>query len=135
MLKQNPKTIPGQSGFTVIEVLITLFMIGASLVLFQATTNSIILNRQGGYKEIALRIADKKIQTIRTTPFASIPASGSFADPALASLPNGQANLTVTDASATLKDVTVTVSWTHYTGTGTSEIKLQTYVLQGGLGQ
>ena len=124
-----------QIGFSVIEVLITLFMIAVSLILFQATANAIVLNKYGRYKEIALRIADKKIETVRTTAFASIPASGSFADAQLSSLPNGQATITTTDLTATLKDVVVTVTWTKPSGSGTQQVQLETYISSGGLGQ
>jgi prepilin-type N-terminal cleavage/methylation domain-containing protein len=124
-----------QHGFTVIEVLITLFVIAASLMIFQASSRTIILNRQSEYREIALRIADKKLQSIRTTPFANIPTSGSFSDPALSNLPDAQASLTVANTSDSLKDVTVTVTWTNPSANKTESINLQTIIMQGGIGQ
>jgi Tfp pilus assembly protein PilV len=130
----KPKT-KRQAGFSVIEVLITLFMVGVTLMLFQATANSIVLNKYGRYREVALRIADQKIQTVRTTSFASIPASGSFSDPQLSLIPSGAANLTVTDINDDLKDVQVIVTWRSPNNNSTQQIQLQTYVSRGGLGQ
>lgn len=124
-----------QSGFTVIEVLITLFMIGVTVMLFQATANSVVLNKYGRYREIALRIADKKIQTTRTTAFASIPATGSFTDSALSTLPNGQATMTTTDINDNLKDVRIVITWLRPDNSSTQQVQLQTYIYRGGLGQ
>jgi Tfp pilus assembly protein PilV len=124
-----------QQGFSVIEVLITLFMIGATLMLFQATANAIVLNKYGRFREIALRVADKKIQSLRTTAFTQLPESGSFTDSQLASIPDGQASLTITEISPTLKDVSVDVTWTNPQNDGTQQVHLQTFVGSGGLGQ
>ncbi len=124
-----------QDGLTVIEVVITLFIIGVTLVLFAVAANSIVLNKSSKYKEIALRIADQKIQTVRNASFSSIPASGTFSDPQLSSLPNGQGNITVSDISATLKNVAVVVTWTNPKTQGTQQIQIQTYMASGGLGQ
>ncbi len=124
-----------QKGFGLIEVIVTLFLITVTLLLFQATANSIILNKYSRYREIALRIADQKLQDLRTTPYAELPSTGSFADPQLSSLPNGQAAITVADLNTRLKDVTVTVTWNNPNGSGTQRIRLQTYIDQGGLGK
>lgn len=124
-----------QSGFSIIEVLITLFMVGVTLLLFQATANAIILNRYARYREVALRIADKEIQTLRTTPFASLPASGSFADSLMSTIPSGQGSLTITDLNSSLKNVTVTVTWKNPRGNTSQRLQLQTYISKGGLGQ
>jgi prepilin-type N-terminal cleavage/methylation domain-containing protein len=124
-----------QSGFTVIEVLIALFMIGVTVMLFQATANSVVLNKYGRYREIALRIADKKIQTVRTTAFASIPATGSFADPLLSTIPSGTAVMTTTDINNNLKDVRIVITWRRPDNSSTQRVQLQTYIYRGGLGQ
>lgn len=117
------------------EVVVTLFLIGVTLLLFQVTAKSLVLNKYNRYREVALRIADKELQTLRTTPFASLPSSGSFSDSLLSTLPNGQGAITITDINSRLKDVTVTVSWNNTSGTATQSIRLQTYIDQGGLGK
>jgi prepilin-type N-terminal cleavage/methylation domain-containing protein len=124
-----------QAGFSVIEVLITLFIIGVTLILYQTASRSIILNRYGRYREVALRIADQKIQTLRTTPFASLPSSGPFSDPQLGIIPQGTGTVTLTDENSRLKRVTVLVTWRNPQGTGIDRVQLDTYITQGGLGQ
>lgn len=124
-----------QSGFSILEVLISLLIIGAGLVIYTASTNSVILNKNTRHSEIALRIAATKIDSLRTTPFASLPGSGSFTDPSLASLPNGQANLTVSDFNAKTKEITVVVSWLEPGSNPSHSVSLNTLITQGGLGQ
>ncbi len=124
-----------QSGLSIVEVIITLFIIGVMLILFQATSNTVILNRYGRYKEIALRIADQKIQNMRLTAFTALPLSGTFSDPLLASIPQGAGTIMVTDENARLKRVVVVVKWKSPKGTGTQQVELDTFIAQGGLGQ
>ncbi len=105
------------------------------LILYQATSQSVVLNRYGRFKEIALRIADQKIQVMRTTAYASLPASGTFTDPLLSSIPQGAGTITVSDENARLKRVSVLVKWKSPQGSGTQQVQLDTFIAQGGLGQ
>lgn len=124
-----------EQGFGIIEVVVTLFIIAVTLLLFESTANSIILNRYGRYRETALRIADKEMQTLRANTFADLPPSGSFSDPLLSSLPDAQAQLDIADVSNLLKDVTVTVSWVNPDSSNRQQVQLRTYITQGGIGQ
>lgn len=124
-----------QAGLSIVEVVITLFIIGVTLILYQATSRTVILNRFSRYKEIGLRIADQQVQTLRTTAFASLPASGTFTSPLLSSLPQGTATMTLTDENVRLKRVIVTVSWKNPQGPGMQQVQLATFIAQGGLGQ
>ncbi len=122
-------------GFTIIEVVISLLIVAAGLVIYSSSANSVILNRNTRHQEIALRIAVTKIDDLRTTPFASLPASGSFTDPLLSSLPSGQANLTVSDLNSKTKQITVAVSWQESGSNPSHTVSLNTLITQGGLGQ
>ncbi len=133
MRRHTNKT--NQTGFTLIEVLVTILLIGVTLVIYHGTSQSVVLNKWSRYKEIALRIADQKVQTLRTTSYSSIPASGTFTDPLISSLPDGAGTITVTDLNTKTKDVVVTVTWSNPQGTGTQQVQLETYITQGGLGQ
>lgn len=122
------------SGFSIIEVVITIAMVGLMLVVYQTSANTVVLNKGSNYQEIALRIASSKLQTLRTQPYASLPASGAFADSLLSSLPQGQGTLTVTDYNAKTKQIKATVSWRNPKGK-TQQVNLETLITQGGLGQ
>lgn len=133
---QTKQRKPNQRGLSIIEVVITLFIIGVTLLLYQTTSRTVVLNRFNRYKEIGLRIADAKVQGIRTVPFASIPSSGAFNDPLMSSIPGGSGTITVTDENQRLKRVEVTVSWQNpQQGSATQQVQLTTFVAQGGLGQ
>ncbi len=127
--------LQSQKGFTIVEVLVTIFLIVTSLMLYQATTKAVLFNRTAKYKEVALRIADKKLQSIRATAFASIPASGTFSDSLLNDIPDGAGTITVTALNLYTKDVKVKVSWTNPQTRTTQDIELETYISQWGLGQ
>lgn len=128
-MKKNLST----AGTTLIEILLAIFIIGTTFVLFQASVNTVLLNRSVKNQEQALRIAQTKIESLRNTNYANLPASGSFQDPALASLRNGQGAVTVVALGINTKEITVTVTWTgQYSGVGRS-VTLKTIITQGGL--
>ena len=112
-----------------------MFLIGATLVIYHATSQTVLVNRWSRYKEIALRIADQKVQNLRTTAYGSLPTTGTFSDPLLSSIPGGVGTITMTALNSKTKDVKVTVTWDDPQGTGTRQVELETYITQGGLGQ
>ncbi len=124
-----------QSGFTLVEIVITVFIIGVMLMLYQVAGNATRHNQTSGYKEMALRIAHKEIQNIRTTPFATIPTSGAIINPSLDSLPQSSAYLTRTDIEEGLVSIQVEVFWINPGETAQQNLSLTTYISQGGLGQ
>lgn len=122
------------AGFSLVEGVVTLALIGLFLIIFQASARTVVLNRGSKYQETALRIANSKLQTMRTTAYSSLPTSGTFSDPLLSSLPSGTATLTMTDYNAKTKQADVVVSWRNPTGV-TVHVQLTTLITQGGLGQ
>lgn len=130
-----PQKLKNQQGFGILEVVVTLFIIGVTLLMFAIVSNAILLNKYNRYKEIALRIAEHELQVLRTTPYASLPASGSLSNSQLSSIPQGSANVSITEVSTGLSQATVTVSWRNPSGTADQQLSLSTYVWQGGLGK
>ena len=126
------QTYKNQSGVTLIEVLIAIFIIGAVLVLYQTSLNTSTLARESKNQETALLIASNKIQEVRAAGYDSVPATGSFADTQLASLPSGTASLTNTAFNATTKQVTVVVQWFDARSATTKDLTLSTLVASAG---
>lgn len=124
-----------QSGFSIIEVVLTLFIISVTLVMFQLVANSVVLNKYNKYKEVALRVAEHQVQSLRTTPYNSLPASGSFNNSLLANLPSGSGAMTLTQVQDGLTQVTVTVSWLNPGATANQQVVLSTYLWRYGLGK
>jgi hypothetical protein len=111
--KLDGKSSPLKSGagFTILEIPIAIFIISVVLILYAASTNSILLNRNARYQDVATRIGTSLMEDLRNTPYANLPISGSMSHAKLDDLPNGQAAITVTDIDDNMKEMTITVSW------------------------
>jgi prepilin-type N-terminal cleavage/methylation domain-containing protein len=121
-----------QSGYTIIELLIALFIVGVSLTVYQVSLNTATLNKQAKYEDIGLRIASSKIEELRATAYASLPSSGSFSHTLLSTLPSGAGTIAVSDYNAETKEIMVAVTW--QLGSRTKTVSLQTLITEiGGL--
>ena len=103
--------MPRATGFTLIEVLVSLLLIGAMLMAFQATLLGTPLAAGAKHQDLALRIAQHEVEALRAAGYAALPASGSFASSQLALLPSGSGERAVTTYNDKTKQVVVTVSW------------------------
>lgn len=124
-----------QSGFTIIEVVVTLLIIGVTLLLYTVISNSITLNKYNRYKEVALRVAETSLQDLRTIDYNSLPASGPFTNAQIQTLPEGSANLEITEVSTGLSKATVTVSWRSPSSNIMQAISLSTFLSEHGIGK
>lgn len=100
-----------KKGFSLIEIIITIGILGLMILVFQAVLVNGVLTRNAQNKDVALKIATHKIEEIRALGYLSVPASGSFTDSLLNTIPAGNATLTVSDYNTKVKQVVVTVSW------------------------
>jgi prepilin-type N-terminal cleavage/methylation domain-containing protein len=102
-----------QSGMTFIEVLVSIFMIGALIVLYASLFNLTHYTKRMKNENIAYHVASKKMEELRAVPYASLPASAAFADAQLAQLPSSSADFTVGNYSTYtgVKELVVTVNW------------------------
>jgi Tfp pilus assembly protein PilV len=120
-------------GFAMVEVIISIFILAAMLVIYGRANDTIAMNQGVKYQEIALRIAHSQIETLRSLPYDSLPSSGPFADTELASLPQGTGSVSVTAFNSSTKNVTVTVSWVEARNAQARSVALGTLITQGGL--
>lgn len=122
-----------RSGFSLIEVIIALFVMSAAILLYAGSYATVRLTRGVRDETQAYRIAARQIEILRSTSFAALPPGGAITDSNLAALPSGSGNFTVTDYPGTvskLKTAIVTVSWTR---DGTARIvNLQTLISETG---
>ena len=98
-------------GFTLIEILISVFILGAIAVVYVTATNTLSLTREVREKDIALRIIDKKLESLRAAGYAGVGSSGSFSDDLLSTIPNSSASTTISSYNANIKQVDVSVGW------------------------
>lgn len=100
-----------RTGFTLIEILISLGLIGAALGLFAGATQTMLLRRSGDFLSTATSIASEEMEKLRATAFADLPPTATLTHADLARLPQSTLTRTVTDESDSLKKVEVKVIW------------------------
>ncbi len=132
-MAENQKN-PGQAGYSIVEVLITLFIISAILLLYESALQSVALSENTKNQEIALRIAKNKLESLRGAGYDALPASGTFTDTSMSTIPSGAGSISVVDYNTKLREVDVTVTWRRKGASTDSSIVLTTLVSKiGGL--
>lgn len=136
-LKSKKQTIShvlqATSGFSLVELLIALFLITITVFIFLKATDTLGRIAKTNHQTTAFHIASRKIESLRGGSFLSIPASGTFGDSQLSKLPQGSAYLTVSDygGSNKIKQIESKVTW--YEQSVAKEIKLTTLISENGL--
>jgi prepilin-type N-terminal cleavage/methylation domain-containing protein len=120
-------------GFSLVEVTVSIFIIGVIVVASTMMLRAAQVNRTTRDEDLALKIASNEIETLRAGGYAALPASGSFADTQLSSLASGTGTVTMSTYDAKTKKAYVVVSWLG-TDKATHTVALTTLVTQiGGL--
>jgi hypothetical protein len=127
------KQIVQPNGYSMIDVVISLFVIGVVLMIYAAASNTVVLNRNAKHQDLALRIANSQLEDLRHTAYNSLPASGSFTHALLGSLPSSAASMTITDYNQSTKQLVVTVTWQEPGNSNTRTVTLSTLKTRGGL--
>jgi prepilin-type N-terminal cleavage/methylation domain-containing protein len=121
-----------QEGYSLIEVVICLFMIAVLLVLYASALNIVAITRKLRYENVAYHIANKQMEALRGISYADLPASGTISDSLLSEIPTGAGNFTVASYPAhnNMKEIIVTVTWTDPVS---KQIVLKTLTGLGGI--
>ncbi|MBX4191383.1 MAG: prepilin-type N-terminal cleavage/methylation domain-containing protein [Candidatus Doudnabacteria bacterium] len=129
-MKQKPNK--KQNGFSLIEVTITLLLVGVIFVLYASALNVVAVTRKLRYENIAYHIANKEIEILRNTSYEDLPSSGSISDTLLAGLPSGGGTYTIADhaSMSNMKEVTVSVVWADPVS---KEVRIKTLMGTGGI--
>jgi prepilin-type N-terminal cleavage/methylation domain-containing protein len=120
------------SGFSLVEVLVTLFIIALILVLYQQSMGKVRLIGYADDQETALRVANNKIEELRSGGYAALPSSGSFSDSQLNTIANSSAAMTITDFNADTKKVVITIEWRQSAGYPLRSVSLTTLITKTG---
>ncbi|MDD3486925.1 MAG: type II secretion system protein [Candidatus Moranbacteria bacterium] len=126
-MKKGEKT-----GFSILEVFITIFIIGVILILYQASLSGFYIIRTVKDQEIALRVANNKLEELRSAGYDNIPSTGSFNNPQLSDFLDKSSILTVEDFNAETKQITVTINWREKAGAPFKNVSLTTLVTKNG---
>lgn len=120
-------------GFALIEVIISIFVIGMMVVVSASLLRGVQVSRLTLDKSIALSVVQNKVEALRAAGYAALPEGGPFTDSALVALASSTGTITVTAYGSTTKRVDVSVSWLEQDATPQS-ITLTTLIAQiGGL--
>lgn len=119
------------AGFTLIEVLITIFVVGVLVALYGVGVMTTSLTREAAHQDIALHAASQQLESLRMGGYAALPASGSFSNTQITQLPSGSGAMTVSALNAKTKQVVVTVSWQEGSR-GSRSVSLSTYITETG---
>ena len=104
-----------QAGFTIVELLVTIVIIGLTTASLSSLFISIRhVQQQTGYIDEATRAAQREIETLRNDNYASLTPGQTidFSSHLPSSLPNGSGSVVVSQLENDLRRVDVTVSYT-----------------------
>ena len=119
-------------GFSLVEVIVSIFIVGVMLLLLQAIIYSGVLVRTSKSQGIALAIARTELEILRAGGYAALPSSGSFSNSLLSSLPNATTTLIVNSYNEKTKQVTANVIWTDSGSATSSIVSLSTLITKTG---
>lgn len=120
-------------GFTLVEVIISVFMLGVMLIMLQAVLHSATLIRISKNQGIALSIAKNELEYARSLGYASLPTYTTFRNTLMSTLPQAATTtFTVSIYNPKAKQITVSVIWLDPGSTASSTITLSTIVAQTG---
>lgn len=120
-------------GYTIIEVIVSLFIIAICLIIYGASANSVTLNRFTSHQDLARRVADSAMEDMRSYGYGNLPGSGPWSSPLLGKLPGGSAYLNVSDYNTDTKEVLITVTWAEPGQSQASSVTMVTLVNKNGI--
>lgn len=120
-------------GFSLIEVIVSIFIVGITLIILQAVIHSGTLVINSMNNGIALAIARNKIEDLRVDGYAALPPNGPFYDALLSMLPiAATTTFIVSDYNAKTKQILVSVVWLDSGFAASSTVSLATLITQTG---
>lgn len=137
-----------QKGFSLVELLLVIVLIGTSVFLLGSMPNAIGLITKSNHLSLAREIATKQLEDKRALSYINlVPGTVDLTDnsePRIALLPDGSGTVTVSDCdplvdvaycpnSEHIKIVTVTINWKNNNKAQT--INLNTFIAEGGINQ
>ena len=98
---------------SLIEVVISMFMIAVLFVFYTAALNTVALSKKLRFENLAYHVANKQMEVLRDTAFSSLPSSGTISDSQLSQIPSGAGSYTISSypGYGGMKEIVVTVIW------------------------
>lgn len=130
-----------ESGFSLVESLLVVVVLGAIVFLIANIPNALMLIAKSKHLSLARDIATKQIEDKRTISYGNLVKDNSpLSDTRLSLLPAGSGTVAVEDCSPSIctngehiKQITVTVSWQD--NLKVQNVTLRTMIGEGGINQ
>lgn len=120
-------------GFSLVEIVVSLFILGIMLLLLHAVIQSSALVKNSKNYGIALSIARDKIESVRAGGYAAVPQNGTFLNTLVSTLPRAATTtLAVSAYNAKTKQVIISIIWLEPSSTASSTISLTTLITETG---
>jgi prepilin-type N-terminal cleavage/methylation domain-containing protein len=115
----------GKKGFTIIELLIALVILGLILAgLMPLLANTVNKNKEARLKLVAYEAASEKLEEYREKKISSLQAGAeNFAIP---DLPNSTGTVTIEKPQSSLAKITTSISWNF--NKRNQKVELKTYL-------
>ena len=108
------------SGFTLVEVLLAVFILAITALIFVACFPTSQISRiKAAHMTYAVSLAQQKLEEIRSAGYAGLIISDPVDTP-LEELPGGNQRITITQFSVNIKKIEVTITWGGYRKVGGS---------------
>ena len=115
-----------RKGFTLIEVMLTVFVLALTALIFAAVfPTSQISRMKAAYMSYAVSIARQKIEEQKSAGYAGI-LVGTITSP-VDELPSGIETITITQYATNIKEVKVKITWSGYRKVG-GKVSLATLI-------
>jgi Tfp pilus assembly protein PilV len=124
-----------QSGFSLVEVIISLFFVFTIFMLLILEINALSITKKQRFEYIASQVANNQMESLRATSFSNLPASGTISDPLLSQIPSGAGSFSVLDYPNYngMKEISVTITWSD--GTSSKSFTITTLASAQGINQ
>lgn len=119
------------TGFTLIEVLVAIFVIGMLVALYGVGVMTMSLSREAAHQDVALHAANQQLEVLRMGGYAALPSSGSFSSAQVSQLQSGTGAMTISTLNSETKQVVVIVSWQEGSR-GSRSVSLTTFITETG---
>ena len=129
--------LSSQSGFTLLEVVISIVLLGLVFLMYQTMLDTVRFTDRARFDDIGLSIATEQMEIYRATDFNLLPDTPvDVVDSDLSQLPEGQGTVTITDYGSVdsgIKHILVEIEWDDK---GANRIvSLDSLLTDGGVGK
>lgn len=122
----------GYRGFSLIEILVSIALIGLIALVAAILVSTIGLSRSARHSALATQIAASALEAARAQGTAGI-VSGQLHDPRLGELPEGSGSLKASAYDAGLTEVAVEVEWRDSRSSLMKSVSLTTLIGDDGI--